>query len=435
MEGKRRMSRCDSVRGCQNPIKHIWPILALLVIILLVGIGAETCLAQASVEEFRSALSANAGFTGDDFASLERGEPVIKVLSALDKREVAVCGVQRLRGTPSTIMKAFNQSLAQQNNGSILAIGRFSYPPRLADVETLSLERNDIEDLKRCVVGECELKLSAATIGRFQNEVDWTAPDYQHQATRLFQEMLLDYVRDYQSRGDAALIEYHDQRRPVAVREEHRALLSRSHYINDFAPEFASYLKNFPKSDLSIVESYINWTKLKFGLKPVIIVTHVASYSRPDNNAQQMLTVSKQVYANHYFDSSLAATAVISIPTTYGGPECYLFYTNYSRVDSLMGSFSKVKRGLVESESEETLRHLLHQTRANVEVASANASVTTPASLMQRISDLLFRGARQHVWLLVLVLLGVLIVLSRLNAERMKVRAQRKVRSSTKYEA
>lgn len=87
-----------------------------------------------------------------------------------------------------------------------------------------------------------------------------------------------------------------------------------------------------------------------------------------------------------------------------------------------MGSFGKVKRGLVESESEENLRHLLHQTRANVEVASANRSVTTPASLMQRISALLFQAARQHVWLLLLVLLGVVIVLGRFNAERMRVR-------------
>lgn len=426
------MSRCDSVlrRQDSTPI-HLIP--ALLIIFTLLGIGAVTCLAQASLEEFRSALSAKGGFTSDDLSAVERGEIVIKLLPVVDKREVAVCGVARLRGTPEVIVKAFKESMAQQNIKSILAIGRFSNPPSLADVETLSLENRDIEELKQCAVGKCEMKLSAAMIGRFHQEVNWTAPDYQHQATRLFRQMLVDYVRDYRARGDAALIEYHDQRRAVSIREEQQALLDRTLYVNDFAPEFVSYLKNSPNSESSNVESSINWTKLKFGLKPVIIVTHVATYGRSHNNAQQILSLSNQIYANHYFDSSLAVTTVISFLKNEGVSDSYLLYTNHSRADSLAGSFSKVKRGLVESESIEKLNALLLQTRANVEVVSINQSGAIPASPRERISDWMFRGTRQYAWLFVLVVLGVLIVLSGRKAKRMQVRARNEnARSSNK---
>jgi hypothetical protein len=270
----------SSVSGSQNSGIFIRPTASLLVIFFLLGLGAVTCLAQASVEEFRNTLIAKAGFTGDDWAALERGEMIVKHVPVANKREVAVFSVARLQGTPEVIMKAFGDSMAQQNSKPILRTGKLSVPPTLADMETLSLEDRDVEDLRDCVVGRCELKLSASMIGRFQREMNWSASDYKSQANRLFREMLLDYVRDYQTRGDAALIEYQDQRRAISVREEQQSLFDRLLYMPDFAPEFASYLKSFPYLELAHVESHISWAKLKFGLKPVIIVTHVTTYQR-----------------------------------------------------------------------------------------------------------------------------------------------------------
>lgn len=412
----------DSAPGSPQPKKPIQLVLALLIVLTLLGIPAVTCVAQASVEEFRIALSAKGGFTNDDWSAVERGEIVTKLLPVVDKREVSVSGVARLRATPEVIVKAFKEGMTQQNTKSILGIGKFSNPPTLADVETLSLENRDIEELKQCAIGKCEMKLSAAMIGRFHREVNWSAPDYQLQATRLFRQMLVDYVRDYRARGEAALIEYHDQRRPVSIRADQQALLDRTLYINDFTPEFVSYFKNFPNSELSNVESSINWTKLKFGLKPVIIVTHVMTYGRSHNGAYQIISLSNHIYANHYSDSSLALTTVISFPTNEEVPDSYLLYSNHSRSDSLLGSFSRLKRSLVESESIEKLNALLLQTLANVEVISANQPGPTPTSARQKITDWLFRGTRQYALLLALVVLVFLIVLSRRYSRRIQHR-------------
>ncbi|CAN5443159.1 hypothetical protein BH20ACI3_BH20ACI3_19620 [soil metagenome] len=46
------------------------------------------------------------------------------------------------------------------------------------------------------------------------------------------------------------------------------------------------------------------------------------------NGAPQILVVSKQIYANHYFDSSLALTALINV-STGAIFDSYLLYTNH----------------------------------------------------------------------------------------------------------
>ncbi|HEU4478355.1 MAG TPA: hypothetical protein VFR80_07540 [Pyrinomonadaceae bacterium] len=421
------MIRTSSSSGKESFSIFIRAIALLLGIFFPQVAGAVTCLAQVPVEEFQKTLSTRAGLTADDWSALERGGVVVRLLPAADKREVRVYGLTRVQGSPDVVVKAFQGSMVQQKNESLLSKGKFSDPPTLGDVETLFLEHSDIEDLKTCVVGKCELKMSAAMMGRFHREVNWDALDYRSQANRLYREVLIDYVRDYQTRGDAALIEYHDQRRAVLVRDEQQALFDRLLYVHDFTPEFANYLKRFPSSELSNVESHISWTKVKFGFKPVIIVTHVVTYQPP--HSRQVLTVSKQLYSNHYLDSSLAMTAVIGTPTSTGD-DSYLLYSNYSRSDSLTGSFARLRRGVVETESLDNLNALLQQTRANLHVESANQSGSDPGVRQNRVSEWLFQGARLYAWLFALFVF-ILIVLSRLNARDIRGRSGSRSRRSS----
>ncbi len=99
-------------------------------------------------------------------------------------------------------------------------------------------------------------------IERFRKEIDWESPDYPAQVTNLFKQMLLDYVRDYRARGEAALIEYNDKRNEVSLAREQRALAGASSYINDALAD--------QKSGLQLIEDAIVWSKIKFGLKPVL---------------------------------------------------------------------------------------------------------------------------------------------------------------------
>ena len=64
------------------------------------------------------------------------------------------------------------------------------------------------------LIGDCQIKLSAPMIERFRKEIDWAAPDYQIKVTNLFKEMLVEYIKDYRTRGEAALDRVQRQKRP-----------------------------------------------------------------------------------------------------------------------------------------------------------------------------------------------------------------------------
>ena len=370
----------------------------------LVCVVASSAAAQASLTEFQKALQEKAAFQETDFAALQLNRPVVRLAPVADKREIAVAGLVNIRAGAEEFLRAYRQGMTQKNNAAILEIGTFGAQPALNDLESLTLEARDIEDLRECVVGACEIKLSAAMIERFRNEIDWNAADYQLKVTNLFKQMLSDYVRDYRARGEAALIEYNDKRNEVSLASEQRALTTASGYIND--------LLAGSKEGLQLVEDAIVWSKIKFGLKPVIAVNHVTIYRRASETGPQVLIASKQLYANHYFNASLALTAFVNIPGE--APGAYLVYENRSRADGLDGPLGKIKRGVVEKKALEGLKSILEHSQASLggaELAATSTEFSTHQSFGW--GQRLFGGIRPLLWLLVLSALIALLVLGR----------------------
>ena len=375
---------------------------------LLVCLGASTALAQRSLAEFQQVLREKASIDEPGFAELQLNQPVVRLVPTTDKSEVAVTGVVNTNASAEEFLRQYRDSMVRKNNAAILAIGSFSREPSLADLADLTLETDDIDDLKECVVGDCQIKLSAPMIERFRREIDWSAPDYQLRVTNLFKEMLLAYVKDYRARGEAALIEYNDKRDRINVATEHRELTSAAGYI-------ARYLSD-ANSGLQLTEEALVWSKIKFGLKPVIAVNHISIYKRNSDVGPHVLVASKQIYANHYFNAFLALTAFVNVPGATNGS--YLVYENRSRADGLEGPFGKIKRGVVEKKALEGLRGIIAQSRASLE-GSALAASTAELSLYH--SDgwghRLFGGIRPLLWLLVLSALITLLVLGRRRAD------------------
>lgn len=349
-------------------IVRISKLLVFITFCAIVWLCTSAALAQNSGPEFRRILREKVGFDETDFAALQQGQTVVKLLPVEDKREVAVSGLVSLQVPAEVFLQSFRESMARKSNPAILEIGSFSNQPTLDDLKGLTIDSRDIEDLRTCVVGNCKLKLSAMMIERLQKEVDWEAPDYHSQASQLLKVMLLDYVRDYLARGDVALIEYNDKAKTVRLAEEQYALKAGTSYIYEGLPKFWQYLKGFPELKLANVENAMVWSKMKFGLKPVIAINHITIYKNEKEAGPQILIASKQIYANHYFDSSLALTAFVNIPGA--SPGSYLFYENRSRADGLGGMFGKIKRGIVEDRAVDGLKAILAQSKANL-----NASV------------------------------------------------------------
>jgi hypothetical protein len=164
-------------------------------------LGANYCLAQGTIAEYQRVGYYKAVFSESDFAALDQGETVTRVLPTRDKREIAVYGMVRTQAPAEVFLQSFRENMTRKNNQAILEIGSFRNSPTLDDLNALTIEDRDIEDLRQCVVGDCRVKLSEIMIERMQREVDWAAPNYRTEATQVLKQMLVDYVRDYLSRG------------------------------------------------------------------------------------------------------------------------------------------------------------------------------------------------------------------------------------------
>ena len=375
---------------------------------MLVCLGTSTAFAQASMAEFQQALREKAALDEPDFAALQLNQPVVRLAPTSDKREVAVTGLVNINARADEFLQSYRDSMIRKNNAAILEIGSFGHEPTLADLNGLTLEANDIDDLKECVVGDCQIKLSAPMIERFRKEIDWAAPDYQLRVTNLFKDMLLAYIKDYRARGEAALIEYNDKQDSRSVAAEQRALSSAAGYINSFLAD--------TKSGLQLLEEKLVWSKIKFGLKPVIAVNHISIYKRDGDVGPKVLIASKQIYANHYFNAFLALTAFVNVPGAANGS--FLVYENRSRADGLEGPFGKIKRGVVEKKALEGLRGIMAQSKASLEGSALAATTDDFTSYhLNGWGHRLFGGIRPLLWLLVLSAMIALLVLGRRRAE------------------
>jgi hypothetical protein len=213
-------------------------------------------------------------------------------------------------------------------------------------------------------------------------------------------------VQDYRRRGDAALIEYNDKQNEVRLADEQQALKRVSGYLNEvFA---TTSLPQGNPEELRPLEELIVWSKIKFGLKPVIAINHVTIYKGDRELGPQVLAVSKQIYANHYFNSSLAFTGFVTV----AGPMSYLVYENRSRADGLEGPFSKFKRRVVENKALEGLKGILEHSKVTLGAPSwGRESVTASASFSGGWGRRLFGGIRPLLWFLIISGLIALLVL------------------------
>lgn len=361
-----RNSRCFS----WNPVKRGSSLLCALLSLFFICLQSS---ARTLDPDLQKALTQGAAFSPDQIMALERAGVVVKIIPASDPREVAVCGVMDVPSDPETALKAFQLTLSQLKQKSGLQSGSFSNPPRVEDLGSLTLSDRDLNDLRTCTVGDCKLKLSAAMIRRFKS-IDWNTIDYD-QVNQLFRLMIVEYVSEYLQRGDAALIEYADQSTRVPLAREQEPLLTNLLYVNDAAPEFVRQLKAFPRSS-GPVEHSLNWARINFGLKPVLVINDVSTYRSEVDGVPRVLVLSKQIYADHYIDASISLTAIVG---DRSGTTSHLLYVNHSRASALTSMFSKFKRQIVEGKAADNLEDLLQQTRLNIDVVLNNSPAFEPA--------------------------------------------------------
>lgn len=297
--------------------------------------------AQSPPQTSKDFLRKYVGLTDAEITALDKGQLITKLPKVSEQREVAAFAAVRVNALPEQLAAQFHDIVKWKKGDSVPQIGKFSDPPRMEDLNGLNLESEDIRVLKKCKPGSCDIKLSAASMNKLVKGTNWAAENYHAQAEHLFKEMLVDYVGAYMAGGNRFLVQYDDQSKPLKLPDDFSSLLKESNYVTDYAPELSNYIDKYPNAALTGATDFVYWSKEKFGIQPVLSITHVTSYVRRHGNSNEVLIVSKQLYASHYFESSLAFTMMLPCEDGKGS---YLLYLNRSRTDTLRGFFSGITR-------------------------------------------------------------------------------------------
>jgi hypothetical protein len=312
---------------------------------------------QVPERKFRKMLGLDT-WTPEEVTALANGDVVVRHHATAEKQDLSTTGILMIKGLPAISMEKFRESLSQKGGESMKGGGQFSDPPTFDDLMNLELDKDSIEQLRKCTVGNCDLNLSANMIERFAKEIDWNAGDAGQRATNLFQEMLVTFVQNYLGRGIDGLGTFDNRRKTVDLKAAHTSLISNSLFIREIHPNFLQYLEDFPADTLANVQSSMHWSIVDFGLKPSITVSHSAVHTEVTGNEQQHFVASRQIYASRYLDSSLTFSVLLRV-SDQNGITTYLVFSDRSRSDALEGPLGGFARGVVQKESAARIKSLL----------------------------------------------------------------------------
>jgi hypothetical protein len=340
--------------------KLIW--LTTLLLLLLSAVGAGQ-----SAEPYKF-FHDYVGLSDDEIQTIQRGKPVAKIMQSRTADEVFVFGSVYINSTPERYLKLASDIGALRKLPGFLAIQKFSDPPKLFDLDGFTLEQQDVDQLKNCKPGHCEIQLPTESMEEFQRLVDWSAPDRADQVNRLAQKMALDALERYKEGGNAALGTYRDKDHPAKVAETFESLLSRSKSLPVYMPELRNYLLGYPNAKSDNIESQFYWEKVNFGLKPTLRIVQTIVYRGPDPSKPVLAVAEKQLYASHYFETALDLAVCVRDSSDLEQKGFYLITLKGSQQAGLTGFKGSIVRkaavGKTRSALERSLAALKQQLEA-----------------------------------------------------------------------
>lgn len=280
------------------------------------------------------------GFTDAELASMGAGEVVTHLLETKQDNDVAIVGVVHVDASEARLVEPLHELQAFLKDGSVLATGCFSSPPRVDDLAGLTF---DTPDLRKCKPGDCEVQMGAAGM-ELVKKVDWHSRTAEATFVGLLKQAVVDDVLAYQRDGRMPV--YVNNAKPESVAEGLRASLADSPYLALDSP-FIEYLVNYPKASLPDTADIFYWTRENVK-DPVTSVHHLVIHKTLDGEAADYAIADKHIADSHYF---LAAVEVVwLLGDADDKPGFYSLRLNRTRIDPprlLRGPLlGKIKRGM-----------------------------------------------------------------------------------------
>ena len=285
---------------------------SVLGVILIGRYGIAQAAAGEPAAEVEKFFREFVGLTDDQIRDVHAGRAIAKILESRTPDEVFVFGAVYINSAPQRYLSLVSDLDALRKVPSFVALGEFSNPPQIADLDGFVLDEKDLDELKHCRPAHCEVQLPAEAIEKFQHSVDWTAPDSSAQGNRLAQQMALEALLRYQEGGNIALGTYRDKSHPTAVAETFASLLAWMKALPTYLPDLHRYLLDYPNAASNEIRSKFYWEKVNFGLKPTLRIVQAIVYSGTSLDKPAYAVAVKQLYASHYFETALDLTVCAS---------------------------------------------------------------------------------------------------------------------------
>ncbi len=345
------------------------PIIVWLLALLAFASGGRA--PQTDVDRFLTDVS---GFSAADLNTLASGRVIARTTTSGDTGEIAVVAAVVIHSDRQRVASYFRRFVTYEDGEVTLQVGEFHQPPRAGDVARLTLPESDIQALRVCQPGDCDVKIGGAGLGDLQAAVNWTSPDAADQVNAFVRRRLLAYVGDYAARGNAALVTYNDKSAPVSLAAEWRGILERSPNLFTYSAALATYLDRFPQAALPGGSDLLYWAKENYGGTTVVHADHMVTWPDPAH-PDRMTIAQKQIYASHYYNGSLAITTVVDRQDAR--PTSTLIYCNRSRGDMLQGALGGMKRRVAERQARSAAEATLGAIKTALEAAGGGPAPAT----------------------------------------------------------
>jgi hypothetical protein len=332
--------------GAKNPLRKVAMLRSVILAALLVTLIATAALPAfcQSNPDLQTFFQQDIGLTQDQIAAIRSGQPVVKALRPRAPAEVFLFGAIYIHAAPESYVQFSRDFDRLRKLPNYLALGVFSSPPQLSDLKGFSFESDDIETLKDCKPGDCQIQMPASSIEDFHRSIHWVDADVNEQVNRLLQKTALQRLLAYQREGNQALGLYNDKRDPIVVPQQFAYMLSYAKALPAHLPDFYTYLLSYPNAKPANVEDTFYWARVKFGLKPTLRVVQMVTMRGSPAEPVAYAVAEKQLYSSHYFETALDLSFCVRGSDDPKQPGFYLIMSMGSEQAGLTGAKGSVIR-------------------------------------------------------------------------------------------
>lgn len=165
---------------------------------LLIGVPSFSQ-SNSTLEDF---FRINIGLSEAQIAEIKAGKAVVKAMPSRTPAEVFLFGAVYIHAAPERYIQFAHDFDRLRQLPNYLALGVFSNPPQLSDLNEFSFDKDDIKALKDCKPGDCLIQLPGSSMNQAQEAIDWAAPNVPEQVNNLLHKAALEQIRRYQREGN-----------------------------------------------------------------------------------------------------------------------------------------------------------------------------------------------------------------------------------------